>query len=228
MRLNMVPGADWDYNVRPRNISLRRALTGYAMATTPFGYRLCSELENEFLRMTNEWFFKWHALGWGGAMVVDDFNGRQISYAGNAYSGSPHFVFWDAVRRYVSNKINSVFEGAENEIRAIGTEHVQAIADDTAAVLSAFCRRILDKAVETDHNLNGDGLQYVSSAAFSSFFPEIEHRKQVLVQFYIQPKQTDKSLPPKEMLALRPGFWGVNVDLKEVWRRGCQWWRSRP
>jgi hypothetical protein len=30
-----------------------------------------------------------------------------------------------------------------------------------------------------------------------------------------------------EMLTLKPSFWGVSIDLKEIWRRYQSWWRSR-
>ena len=32
---------------------------------------------------------------------------------------------------------------------------------------------------------------------------------------------------PIEVLTLRPGIWGVNIDLKEAVRRCAKWWRSR-
>ncbi len=32
---------------------------------------------------------------------------------------------------------------------------------------------------------------------------------------------------PIEVLTLRPGMWGINIDLKEAVRRCAKWWRSR-
>jgi hypothetical protein len=54
---------------------------------TPFGHRLATKLENEYLRMANEWFFRWHSLGYGGVVDVDDFNGRRIHIGGVQFSG---------------------------------------------------------------------------------------------------------------------------------------------
>jgi hypothetical protein len=33
--------------------------------------------------------------------------------------------------------------------------------------------------------------------------------------------------PSSELLTLRPGVWGVNIDLKELWRRALRWWQNR-
>jgi hypothetical protein len=193
------------------------------MPTTPFGYRLASELDNEFERMRNQWFFKWHALGYGGRVVVDNFDGQQISYEGIRYKGSPPTVFWDAVRRYLLNKVNKTFELAENEIRIAGVEHAGAIADDAAAALQTFCGRIVHAAEETDRSLKGGGLQ--SHGAITPH-AEIEQRKRILVQFFLQEANRSPS-PSRQVLELRPGIWGMSVDLKEIWRRVRQWWRNR-
>jgi hypothetical protein len=32
---------------------------------------------------------------------------------------------------------------------------------------------------------------------------------------------------PSEILTLKPTFWGIGIDLKEVWRRARQWWQVR-
>jgi hypothetical protein len=32
---------------------------------------------------------------------------------------------------------------------------------------------------------------------------------------------------PAEVLTLKSGAWGMNVDLKEAGRRGLRWWRGK-
>jgi hypothetical protein len=32
---------------------------------------------------------------------------------------------------------------------------------------------------------------------------------------------------PTEILSLKPGAWGMNVDLKEAIRRGLRWWQGK-
>jgi hypothetical protein len=35
------------------------------------------------------------------------------------------------------------------------------------------------------------------------------------------------SLAPTELVSLKPGIWGVNINLNELWRRAQEWWRRR-
>ena len=120
---------------------------------TPFGHKLSNSLENERLRMANEWFFPWHGLGYGGRVDVDDFNGRRIRIGGVKFSGSTELVYWSTLRRYLANKINTTFEAAEAEIRATSGANAPAIVEDTSRLLIPFCQRILGEAIETDRAL---------------------------------------------------------------------------
>jgi len=157
---------------------------------TPFGHRLLTRLENERLRMANEWFFPWYSLGRGG-IDVDDFNGRRIRIGGVKFSGSAELIYWATVRRYIANQINSTFESAETEIRATSTSNAQAIAEDTSRLLTPFCQRILVEAIETDRRLKGEGSpdgSYASHhAARISFIGDIEGRKNSIISFYRTP-----------------------------------------
>jgi hypothetical protein len=38
---------------------------------------------------------------------------------------------------------------------------------------------------------------------------------------------TQTALATKEILTLRPSFWGMSIDLKELWRRLTQWRKAR-
>ena len=40
---------------------------------TPIGSRLSASLNDEYLRMQNEWFFKWHSIGEDRAVEIDSF-----------------------------------------------------------------------------------------------------------------------------------------------------------
>jgi hypothetical protein len=49
---------------------------------TPIGSRLFISLNDEYLRMLNEWFFKWHSIGGERAVGIDSFLGKPIVYGG--------------------------------------------------------------------------------------------------------------------------------------------------
>lgn len=155
---------------------------------TPFGHRIETELENEANRMANEWFFIWHRLNYDEVVDVDDFCGRRIRIGGVTFWGSPELVYWEALRRYVLNKIDTLFGRAENEIRSTSATHASAIASDCARVLNVFCGRILAQAIETDRRLKGNGSPergYTSPYADRiSYAHQIEQRKLSLTSFY--------------------------------------------
>jgi hypothetical protein len=162
---------------------------------TPFGLRLSTRLENERLRMSNEWFFPWHSLGYGATVDVDDFNGRRIRIGGVRFSGSTETVYWSAVRRFIANQINNIFEAAEDEIRATSASNARAIVEDASGLLITFCQRILGEAIETDRRLKGSGFpdpNYQSPHAAQVLFRgDVEKRKNSMMAFYYQ-EQTSK------------------------------------
>jgi hypothetical protein len=159
------------------------------MPTTPFGYRLATELDNEFLRMANEWFFPWHGLNSGRPVNVDGFDGRRISYEGIGFTGSPEIVFWKTLRRYVGNKLDSIFNAAEAEIRLVGHDRAAAIAEDTAHELRFYFARLLKHAIEVDRALKGKGFpdpNYTSPLSQGiGYSAAIEHRRDALTRFYM-------------------------------------------
>ncbi|MGB6659844.1 MAG: hypothetical protein WBE48_28335 [Xanthobacteraceae bacterium] len=77
---------------------------------TPIGLRLSSALNDEFLRMQTEWFFKWHHIGGPRTIEIDSFLGRPICYGGIKFSGSARHVYWDTIQRYLRKKIGSIFD----------------------------------------------------------------------------------------------------------------------
>lgn len=143
--------------------------------------------------MDSEWFFRWHALNYGtGQLVdVDRFDGGRIRIGGVEFWGSTELVYWDAIARYVHNKINEIFERTEQEIRTVGSQHAAILAEDTASVLFPFFQRILAHAVDTDRRLKGRGFldkAYTSPHQIKvSFAAEIEQRKKSIVEFYPAP-----------------------------------------
>lgn len=148
--------------------------------------------------MSNEWFFPWHSLGYGGTVDVDDFNGRRIRIGGVRFSGSTEIVCWSTVRRYIANQINDTFEATENEIRATSTSNARAIIEDASGLLIAFCQRILGEAIETDRRLKGNGFPNPSyqspHAAQVLFRGDVETRKSSMIAFYYQEQTSKQSL----------------------------------
>jgi hypothetical protein len=69
------------------------------------------------------------------------------------------------------------------------------------------------------HDLLSDPLRLIGSAQVQSLAWEWVRSKESAA---VQPP----AAKPAEMLTLRPGIWGVNIDLKEAGRRFAKWRRS--
>ena len=104
--------------------------------------------------MCNEWFFAWHHLERG--MEVDDFNGGRIRYSGIDYKGSPQHVFWDAVGRYLQNKIAEGFVRIEllvAEERLDKTRELEWLS----MKIREFKGKIVGRAIDLDARLTRRG-----------------------------------------------------------------------
>lgn len=156
---------------------------------TPFGYKMQTELANEFSRLDSEWFFPWHGLNSGREINIDRFDGRRIRLGGGPYGGSDESVYWTAIGRYLDNKINEIFELADKEIRDSDRSNVQAIVEDSAIVAEQYCWRVRRQAIDTDRRLKGRGNpdpDYSSPYADRmEFTGEIARRKAALASFYV-------------------------------------------
>jgi hypothetical protein len=83
---------------------------------TPIAARVSLSVDEEYLRMQNEWFFKWHHIGRERAVEIDSFDGRNLSYGGVAFAGSPHAMYWQTIQRYLRKKIGAIFDEVEAEL----------------------------------------------------------------------------------------------------------------
>jgi hypothetical protein len=127
---------------------------------TPFGLKLQHRLETEMSRMQNEWFFKWHFIGKDGPVEIDSFDGRMLKYGGVDFSGTTREIYWDTLKRYISNKVDDIFAELEMKLSSYPVEIANQTIDDTLSLLVSFNRRIADIAVEKDKILRGNGFEF--------------------------------------------------------------------
>lgn len=128
---------------------------------TPIGSRLQIALDGEFLRMVNEWFFKWHRIkDLKGAVEIDSFNGPPIRLGGIAFSGSAVDIYWDTIRRYARQRVGSIFDEIEGELQHYPVEVRRKALSEAIAITQRFITKIRQHAVERDRILRGDGMNF--------------------------------------------------------------------
>jgi len=126
---------------------------------TPFEIWLENELNVEWQRFANGWFFKWHSMTYeGGVTDVDDFRGGRIHYGGIKFGYQQQQIFWQAVDRYLRQKIHDIYSRWDEETKTYPLDLRKSSLEGTGRHLWQFVARIAQKGVETDRALRGGGV----------------------------------------------------------------------
>lgn len=199
---------------------------------TPIGLRLINSLNDEYLRMLNEWFFKWHSIGGSRGVEIDSFLGKPIFYGGIKFDGSARLVYWDTIQRYLRKKIGSIFDSLEEELNKYPPEiRTEALTEARWAV-SQFAGKIRRAAIEKDRILRGDGIKFPpehDSGHWQGCHAEdIEARVEGLRRIYCDPEQDVGTATAKlsDAVILKPAFMGMGIDLQKAWSWVRDKWRG--
>jgi hypothetical protein len=125
---------------------------------SPFELTLESELNVEVQRFNNGWLFKWYGMTYeGGQTDVDDFRGGRIHYAGIKFGHQQQQIFWDAIDRYLDQKVHEIFKQWDTETRVYSNEVRRKSIDGVERTLGRFVSRVVAFGKETDRRLRGNG-----------------------------------------------------------------------
>jgi hypothetical protein len=117
-------------------------------------------LDAEYLRMMNEWFFKWHHIGADTVIEIDGFDGRMIRYGGIKFAGSARDVYWGTIQRYARQKVGQLFDELETELRKYPLEIRLNALNEACWLIRGFIGKIRKAAVDKDRILRGNGLEF--------------------------------------------------------------------
>jgi hypothetical protein len=102
---------------------------------------------------------------------------------------------------------------------SISFEEPSTISQEGRIARFAQWEKIGLDAIKAD--LNTGGSKFVGGP------PEVR----ALAREWVRNREANTQKPTQpqssELLSLKPGMWGVNVDLKELWRRARRWWLNR-
>jgi hypothetical protein len=154
---------------------------------TPIGSRLQLKLDNEYIRMANEWFFKWHHIG-GAAIEIDSFREKPIRYGGIKFSGTAHAVYWDTIQHYLRQKVSQTFDDLEQEIKDYPPDVRRIAIKEAMHIVFGFVGKIRKQAVDKDRILRGDGITFPAARDpgrwEGSTNKEIQQRADALLAIY--------------------------------------------
>ncbi|PZP83500.1 MAG: hypothetical protein DI582_10905 [Azospirillum brasilense] len=142
--------------------------------------------------MWNQWFCKWHYIKEQRGVQVDGFDGRKISLGGIDYSGTAIDVYWDAIQRYLLQKVDALFTQLEEELKQYPLDvRVRALNESEGLIIS-FANKIRRDAAKKDRVLRGDGFTFPAEHDRGSWFgarqEDIKARAETLRSIYCQPR----------------------------------------
>jgi hypothetical protein len=194
---------------------------------TPFELALRNELHVEWQRFSNDWLFPWHNINIEGRVVeVEDFRGGRFHTGGIVFQGQIQTMFWQSIGRYLSAKIHNIFQNWDEKTRTYPTALRKSSLTGTEQLLRQFVSSIISLATDTDRALRGQGypdrIDPFNSTGYHSDANAEIHR---LVEAHMallpmeEPKKEQSWFDWWEAVNIRPGMFGIGVDLKKLFRR---------
>ncbi|TPL79862.1 hypothetical protein FJ950_26975 [Mesorhizobium sp. B2-3-14] len=127
---------------------------------TPIASRLAIALDDEYRRMQNEWFFKWHFIGKDGPVEIDTFDGRMMTYGGVTFWGTTQQIYWETIQRYLRKKVGLIFDEIEQELPKYPIQTKQLALKEVSGIIAQFAAAIRRAAIEKDRILRGNGFDF--------------------------------------------------------------------
>ena len=163
-------------------------------------YPLIQQRVAETARPLAERLEVWRMMNSRASLRTSNFNGKSVSYQG---------VMFDAVR-----------QSLEWVIEACRDRHLEAseYLSEATALLNLLVAQAYEEMARTDQLLRGRG--YPDSVAPVQVAHKVEAMKKRITDLAVALTHRGRSAPSEqEVLNLRPGLWGVSIDLKALWRR---------
>jgi hypothetical protein len=125
---------------------------------TPVELSIDAELNVDVQSFNNDWLFKWHGMTYeGGKTDVEDFRGGRIHFAGVRFGNQQQAIYWQAIDRYLRQKIHAVFKQWDADTKSYPMATRRSSIDGVERSLGRFVASILQHALETDKRLRGSG-----------------------------------------------------------------------
>lgn len=181
-------------------------------------YPLIQQRVAETARPLAERLEVWRMMNSRASLRTSNFNGKSVSYQGVMFDGTPRVVFWgDFFEPFM---FDAVRQSLEWVIEACRDRHLEAseYLSEATALLNLLVAQAYEEMARTDQLLRGRG--YPDSVAPVQVAHKVEAMKKRITDLAVALTHRGRSAPSEqEVLNLRPGLWGVSIDLKALWRR---------
>lgn len=186
----------------------------------------------------------WRFFNTGKPVKVTNFAGKQITYEGIEFEGSPRVVFWESfIEPFLENGIVNVLQNTLNECQQANLQPEEYI-EEAANLLKIFVRKIYAEMAEIDQKIRGKGFpnsvqrrivdgqiahmeRYINEHKSALMLLSSPHNKPTTPS-NLPPSTTSSQKPKSEdLIELKPSFFGIVLNGNEAFRRIRKWWRQK-
>ncbi len=162
----------------------------------------------------------WRMMGDEIGLNTTDFHGKPVLYRGVKFEGGPREVFWSHFfEPFIVAAERQTLEWVIDCCHKRNLESDKYVAE-AKSLLGLLAEGVYEDMARIDQILRGGG--YPHSVTLVDVSPKIKAMKGQLDDLAVALTHSNKlapSQPPgKEVLQLKPTFWGCSIDLKALWR----------
>lgn len=183
-------------------------------------YPLIQQRVAEAARPVAERLEAWRMMNARGSLRTTRFNGKPVTMGGVMFEGTPRLVFWgDFFEPFMFDTARQCLEWVVETCRDRHLDATEYLSE-TTALLYVLVATTYAEMAKTDQLLRGRG--YPNSVAPMPVADKVERMNQRIDDLAVALTHRGRADAPsagQEVLTLKPGFWGVSIDLKALWRR---------
>lgn len=151
-------------------------------------------------------------------LKTTNFNGKPVQYQGITFDGTPRVVFWgDFFEPFMYDAARQSLEWVIESCRDRHLDPSEYLSEATS-LLNVLITKAYEDMARTDQVLRGRG--FPNSVSPMQVTHRVETMKKRAADLVVALTHRGGAEPsPPEILHLRPGLWGMSIDLKALWRR---------
>lgn len=152
------------------------------------------------------------------ALKTTNFNGTPVHYQGVTFDGTPRVVFWgDFFEPFMYDAARQSLEWVVEACRDRHLDSSEYLSEATA-LLHLLIAKTYEEMARIDQVLRGRG--YPDSVGPVQVAHKVETMKKRVSDLAVAlTHRGEAASSAPEILHLRPGLWGISIDLKALWRR---------
>jgi hypothetical protein len=163
---------------------------------------------------------KWRMFSAKWELKIKDYYGKEISYSGVRFEGSPQRVYWSYFGPFFTNGSAKVLEAVTQECIKRGLEPKEYVIE-AAELLKVMVSRLYEQISLTDQILRGNGIPKSVERRDVSKNIESMHSyitKEIGVVLLRKTISSVGENVQEDVLELKPNIWGIGLNLNAFYR----------